>query len=433
MRQTKLCFVMGEVLMVLATALVLPSLAMAASKYAVLHEFKGPADGHHPVASLTFDATGNLYGTTTQGGEGCGACGTVFELQPNLDGTWAESVVYSFAGGADGDNPVANLMADGKGNFFGTTSAGGDDCSGAGCGVVFELSSSLDGSWTETVLYRFTGGRDGSTPRAGLISDAAGNLYGTTSYGGSFGGKCGTTGCGVVFMLAPQPGGSWSETVLHRFSGQGDGGFPYAGLTFDTAGNLYGTTLSGGDLTCFDKAGCGTVFELTPNTNGLWKEKVLHRFNATNGAWPQAGLIFDAAGNLYGTTFLGGNPECESTAGCGVVFELTPNTTGGWKEKVLHRFAGKDGAYPEGTLIFDGTGNLYGTTQVTTVDAAGIVFKLIPNAAGGWSEKVIHRFTSTQEGKFPFAGLIFDDGGNLYGTANGCSGHCTGVVFQIAP
>jgi uncharacterized repeat protein (TIGR03803 family) len=176
------------------------------------------------------------------------------------------------------------------------------------------------------------------------------------------------------------------------------------------------------------------VFQLTPNSHGNWREKVLRRFTGgKDGAYPQADLIFDAAGNLYGTTDSGGNPNCESRFGCGVVFELTPNTNGSWKEKVLHRFAVNGGAYPEGALIFDGAGNLYGTTQVGSTGVNGLVFKLSPNANGNWTETVLHRFTRLTDGKAPLAGLISDTSGNLYGTTYTCGRFCSGVVFEVTP
>jgi uncharacterized repeat protein (TIGR03803 family) len=385
MRQKRLWFTMSGILAVLALVLILPTGAGAASKYKVLHIFK-IKDGAGPVAGLIFDGTGNLYGTTSFGG--------------NLG-----------------------------------------DCGGAGCGVVFKLTPNSDGSWTETVLYSFTGGKDGFTPRADLIFDGAGNLYGTTAYGGSFGGNCGSIGCGVVFKLTPNSDGTWTESVLCTFTGSGDGVIPYGGLTFHAAGNLYGTTLEGGNLSDCGGYGCGVVFKLTPNSDGTWTEKVLYSFTGgKDGGNPQADLIFDAAGkNLYGTTDGGGNPNCESKAGCGVVFELSPNTDGSWREKVLHRFIVKGGAYPQGALIFDPTGNLYGTTQVASTGVNGLVFKLTPNADGSWTESVLHRFTSSKDGAFPFAGLIFDGAGNLYGTTayggnlNCQGGSGCGVVFELVP
>ena len=318
--------------------------------------------------------------------------------------TWAqthEQVLHSFGNGMDGQFPYAGLIFDTSGNLYGTTNFGGTYT----FGTVFELTPIAGGGWTEKVLYSFGNGTDGAYPEAGLIFDAVGNLYGTT-YGG------GTYGTGTVFELTPTGGGSWTEKVLHNFNDNGtDGFYPYAGLIFDAAGNLYGTTSQGGTY------GDGTVFELTPAAGGVWTEKVLYSFNAngTDGTAPQAGLIFDAAGNLYGTTNQGG------TYLSGTVFELTPAGGGVWTETVLHNFNdnGTDGAYPYAGLIFDGAGNLYGTTDGGGTYFGGTVFELTPAAGGSWTEKVLHNFNpNSTDGYEPYAGLIFDAAGNLYGTTD---------------
>src|ERR1039458_2304305 len=260
----------------------------------------------------------------------------------------------------------------------------------------------------ETVLHSFhNNGTDGFGPYyAGLIFDAAGNLYGTTLYGGSYGGAPGTGG--TVFELTPAAGGGWTEKVLYSFGNvaDADGANPFAGLVFDAAGNLYGTTYAGGTYRN------GTVFELTPAAGGGWTEKVLHNFNnnGTDGATPLAGLILDAVGNLYGTTQVGG------TYNYGTVFELTPVAGGGWTEKVLHTFNGTDGFEPSAGLIFDAAGNLYGT--------AGVVFELTPVAGGGWTEQVLNN------GAGP-GGLIFDAAGNLYGTTLEGGTYGLGTVFEL--
>src|ERR1019366_2578878 len=281
---------------------------------------------------------------------------------------WAaaeEKVLHNFNNdGTDGYYPEVGLIVDAAGNLYGTTTAGGAYNSGTG----FELTPAAGGGWTETVLHNFGNGTDGATPYAGLIFDAAGNLYGTTQYGGTY-------GVGTVFELTPAGGGSWTEKVLYSFNHNGaDGGVPAAGLIFDAAGNLYGTTVNGGTgSNCV--LGCGTVFELTPAAGGGWTEQVLHSFNnnGADGSTPFAGLIFDAAGNLYGTTFAGG------TYGYGTVFELTPAAGGGWTETVLHNFGnGTDGTAPYAGLIFDAAGNLYGTTFVGGTYGYGTVFEVTP-------------------------------------------------------
>ena len=324
---------------------------------AILYAFTG-ADGANPYAGLIFDAAGNLYGTTYLGGStACPyGCGVVFKLKPNPDGTWTESVLHSFTG-PDGAAPLAGLIFDAAGNLYGTTANGGADNNG----VVFKLTPGPDGTWTESVLYSFTGGADGANPwLAGLVFDAAGNLYGMTEGGGG-------SGRGVVLKLTPNPDGTWTESVLHSFTGP-DGSFPFAGLILDAAGNLYGTTDDGGSGGCTD--GCGVVFKLAPNPDGTWTESVLYSFRLLGGgARPHAGLTFDAAGNLYGTTLKGGAYDY------GVVFKLAPSSTG-WKETVLHTFGGL-GKYPFAPVIFDPAGNLYGTTSSGSSNY-GLVFEIAP-------------------------------------------------------
>jgi uncharacterized repeat protein (TIGR03803 family) len=282
------------------------------------------------------------------------------------------------------------------------------------------------------VLYTFcslTNCVDGADPTAGLIFDGAGNLYGTARGGGIAGCVNSYDGCGVAFELMPQSGGSWTETVLHSFNGENEGGNPQAGLIFDTAGNLYGTTLYGGGKCSL---GCGAVFKLSPGSGG-WTGSVLHSFTGgKDGANPSAGLIFDAAGNLYGTTTAGGPSYC-SGYGCGVVFELTPTADGSWKERVLHHFTGgRDGGEPTAGLIFGPTGNLYGTTLLWGHYGNGVVFKLALNSEGEWFEAVLHAFVDHPAAQ-PFAGLIADAAGNLYGTTRSGIANHTGVVFEITP
>jgi len=318
-------------------------------------------DGSNPIGGLIFDAAGNLYGTTNFGGTS--GWGTVFELTPTGSGGWTEMVLYSFCSQAnctDGIRSLAGLIFDAAGNLYGTTIEGG----AYGNGTAFELTPTGGGGWTEQVLYSF--GTDGEFPLAGLIFDAAGNLYGTTKMGGI--GYWGT-----AFELSPNGNGGWTETVLCSFGVGGNGNEPYAGLIFDTAGNLYGTTLAGGAY------GYGTVFELTPTQGGGWSETVLHSFNPeTEGYGPTDSLIFDKNGNLYGTASEGGDLACNPTYGCGMTFELTPTAGGGWTEQVLFNFNGTDGANPSAGLIFDAAGNLYGTTNLGGAYGGGVVFEVSP-------------------------------------------------------
>ncbi len=305
----------------------------------------------------------------------------------------------TFSGSVGSSAGPSNLIVDQAGNLYGTTSQGGGGSCELGCGQVFKLTPNSGGVWTKSILYSFCSLKyctDGSSPSSGLISDQAGNLYGETYTGGN-GLAC---NCGLVFELTPATSGSWTEKVLHRFAEGADGEAPNGGLTFDQAGNLYGTTLVGGSV----KTGLwlGTVFELTPLGNGSWKEKILHTFpdpDSVEGAEPQSGVIFDNAGNLYGTTLFGGNLSRCGNAGCGVVFELIPNPNGSWKEKVLHRFGGGDGEAPS-SLIFDRSGNLYTTATNGGFPAlcggggCGAVLQLTPNANGSWTEKRTFSTTS---------------------------------------
>jgi uncharacterized repeat protein (TIGR03803 family) len=336
----------------------------------ILHKFTG-ADGANPFrAGVIFDAAGNLYGTTSQGGSGActDGCGVVFKLVPKPDGTWTESVLHTFTGGSDGANPYAGLIFDAAGNLYGTTQDGGDStsCPFVGCGIAFKLAPKPDGTWTESVLYSFAGGADGGGSNGALIFDAAGNLYGTTVDGGA-------DNSGVVFKLTPNSDGTWTESVLHSFAGA-DGIAPYDGPVLDATGNLYGTTWAGG------AHGSGLVFKLAPSPHGTWTETVLHSFTGgADGANPAAGLTFDAAGNLYGTAWDGGathacTPYGEGP-GCGVVFKLTP-TSAGWSYTALRKFLGVANN-PEAPVIFDSKGNLYGTTRYGTGNN-GVVFKITP-------------------------------------------------------
>ena len=384
----------------------------------VLHNFGKGTDGASPYGSLIFDAAGNLYGTTTAGGNtGClPSCGTVFELTPQPGGKWTENVLYSFNNnGADGASPEDGLIFDAAGNLYGTTAFGGTQ---GGGGTVFELMPQAGGIWTENVLYSFNNnGTDGAYPAADLIFDGAGNLYGTTGAGGTY-------GRGTVFELMPQAGGGWTENVLYSFNNNGtDGAGPQGRLIFDGAGNLYGTTVEAG----IHRRRGGTVFELMPQAGGSWTEQVLHSFNK-DGANPGDGLVFDGAGHLYGTTEQGG------THNSGAVFELTPQAGGGWAEQVVHSFNGKDGAFPRARLVLDGAGDLYGTTVDGGTYAYGTVFELMPRAGGGWTEHVLHSFDErAQNGGYPGGGLVFDAAGNLYGTTEQGGTRNSGTVFELTP
>lgn len=288
----------------------------------------------------------------------------------------------------------------------------------ASCCVAFLLLVPASAG-TAKVLYAFENGRDGAHPWGTLIFDSAGNLYGTTQNGGVT--TCGQEderGCGTVFRLAPKPDGTWKEHVLYRFAGEPDGADPYAGVTLDAAGNLYGTTAAGGT-----NGYGGTAFELSPVAGG-WTETLLHSFatHSGDGEAPVAPLTIDKNGNLYGTTYLGLNP-----CGYGTVFQLAPNSQGGWSENNLHCFtgAGSDGTYPAAGVIFDGTGNLYSTTYIGGANDNGTVFQLTPSG-GNWTENILYNFGANTGGPYPYASLVSDKNGNLYGITYGS-------VYQLTP
>jgi uncharacterized repeat protein (TIGR03803 family) len=395
-----------------------------------------PSGNGYPKTALVADASGNFYGATN-GGAAYGF-GGVYELSPSPGGKWTVSILYSFPSGLPGyvvgPTPSA-LIFDNAGNLYGELQYGGT----AGEGTVYELSPSSGGKWTEKDLYTFTGGTDGGQSQGGLIFDSTGSLYGTTEYGGFTGVEGCRLGCGTVFKLTASSGG-WSESVIYQFVAGGvDGRNPVASLVFDASGNLYGTTQLGGIIvsgTC--GGGCGSVFELSPS-GGAWTEHVLYLFSGKpgDGRSPDANVILDAAGNLYGTTAAGGEPsQGYCGTGCGTVFMLS-QSSGVWKEKILLSFDGTDGATPLAPVIFDAAGNLYGTSQGFTGDTWGTVYKLSPSG-GSWTETVLHSFPiyapGDPDGYFPSTGLIFDSAGNLYGTAPGGGQTSTGgIVFEITP
>jgi uncharacterized repeat protein (TIGR03803 family) len=317
--------------------------------------------------------------------------------------------------GSHGNSPYGALISDAAGNLYGTTTGGGAHS----FGTVFELMPKAGGGWSGKLLHSFNdNGVDGITPYTRLVFDSAGNLYGTTNNGGS-------NNVGTVFELTPTTSGTWKETILHSFeNNQVDGTYPYGGLILDSSGNLYGTTAGGGIY--FN----GSVFELTPTKAGQWTETVLHNFNFSDGISPYAGLVFDGSGNLYGATYAGG------TYGYGTVFELTPQGSGQWNETVLFNFNGQNatGDAPYATLIFDTAGNLYGTTVFGGTYDSGMVFELTPQAGGEWTETVVHSFEpSNWDGGNPFGGLTTDAAGNLYGTTNQGGRFNYGTVFKLTP
>lgn len=410
----------------ISSLLYAPAAVWAGDRLKVVHRFNG-SDGAYPSANLIIDSAGNLYGTTENGGTF--GFGTVFRLAPDAKGEWSEKVLHSFNQN-DGADPLDSLIFDAAGNLYGTTAFGGD----AGYGTVFMLVHNVDDSWTEKLLHSFNGD-DGGIPYGSVIFDSAGNLYGAAGQGGSSRCPDNPDGCGVVFKLKHRSDGGWTETVIHNFNGT-DGEAP-SNLTFDNVGNLYGATLIGGDF------GCGVVFRLKSSVEGKWTENVLHSFEGSDGcvSFP-AGLILDAVGNLYGTTQGGG------VYGYGTVFQLSPTVKGKWSERVLHSFNHSDGADLLDSLILDAGGNLYSTTwaggdtkQCPNQDGnsgCGVVFKLTRGANGRWTDTVLHKFSNT-DGAYPWSGLVRDKAGHLYGTTEnggnlkGCYGYGCGVVFEVRP
>ncbi len=387
------------VMSVLVAVLVLTTAGLASTEK-VLYAFTGES-GDNDWGGVISNAKGTLYGATLTGGTY--GYGVVFDLKHSKSG-WTENVLYSFTGGSDGAYSYGGVSFDKKGNLYGATYEGG----AYGYGTVFELKHT-NGGWTESVLYNFTGGSDGSLPEAGIILDERGNLYGTTYQGG--------TGYGVVFELEHSKGG-WTENVLYGFTGGRDGADPQDSVVFDNAGNLYGTTYNGGT------SGYGVVFELKHSKSG-WTENVLYSFTGgSDGGEPSFGsLIFDKSADLFGTTEVGG------AGGYGTVFELK-HSKGTWVESVLYGFTGaSDGALPTGCLIFDTKGNLYSTTEAGG-NGYGVVFQL-KHSNGAWKENVLYAFTGGSDGATPVSGVVLNKG-NLYGgTTAGGSG--SGVVFEITP
>jgi len=402
--------------------------AAQAQTFTVIHSFTGGPDGGVPTAGVIMDAAGNLYGTAYNGGlPNCDSgCGTVFKLT-NTGSGWIVKPLYAFKGGDDGAYPSARVTIGPDGTLYGTTIAGGIgpcfDNNQPGCGIVFNLKPTANvqpnalGGWIETVLYRFQGTDGGQPQYADLIFDKAGDLYGTSSSGGP--GMFGT-----VYELMPS-NGSWTLNTLHGFNGD-DGAFPTSGVIFDNAGNLYGVVA--GISSC--AYACGAVYELTPSGSG-WAEKSLYVFQDGNdGGDPGGGVILDGSGNLYGGTTAYGMGRG------GTVYELTPSG-GAWIFNLLYSLTGGQGGGPRDSLVMDKAGNLYGAANGDGSHKWGSIFKLTP-FNGGWTYTDLYDFTGGKDGGWPRGSLVLDANGNLYGTTmtggeGGCSFTGCGVVFKITP
>jgi hypothetical protein len=330
-------------------------------------------------------------------------------------------VLHNFGAGNDGAVPSGPLSLDGRGDLYGSTYDGGTGkCSDYGCGMTFELQPQAGGGWKEIALHEFTGGSDGSTPVGNLVLDANGDAYGTTNAAGG--------GQASVFEL--RRGSKWKLSPLY-------GPYFSPGLTSSNVGDLYGFFGQG-------KFGDGAIGELSPGTKG-WMYTQFYSFcneyTCPDGDGPEFPLCWDAHGNLYGTTAFGGNgpPECPGSLGCGVAFQMTPNSDGTWTYHVMHRFANfpTDGQYPDGGLVVDATGAAYGVTGYGGVHGQGTVFKMTPSTGGHWKQSVLYDFPNCGDGCFPGRTLVFDQKGNLYGVSSGgiadCGGYTCGVVFKLTP
>jgi uncharacterized repeat protein (TIGR03803 family) len=379
----------------------------ATYKETTLYSFKGQKDANGPLAPLVADAGGNLYGIASEGGGGCTGkgCGAVFELSPSSTG-YTETIIYAFKNVPDGEYPETLLM-DSNGNLFGSTFFGGSE----GGGIIFELSPS-GSTWTETILYNFTGFSDGGAPVA-LVFDGQGGLYGAANQGGA-------TNEGAIFHVSPSSGGGWTESVIYSFTGT-DGAEPNS-LIMDAAGNLIGTNAIGGDTTSSNcEGGCGTVFILAPSA-GTWTPGLLYTFHYKGGATPGGRIAMDSAGNLYGGTRYGGLKY-------GVAYKLAPTPVGEWKETILHDFTdGADGDWPIGGMVIAPNGAIYGASSGAITNNEFNIFRFTQSPSGGWIFAIVYTYNAASNGAN--APSYFDAAGNLYGTAQGGT---QGIVYELTP
>ena len=419
---------------VLALAVML-TLAAQAQTFKVLYNFTGSRDGGWPDAGLTMDQAGNLYGTTNAGGNpGCGynlGCGTVFKLSHKGSG-WVLTSLHSFQaepGNDEGAYPAARVIFGPDGTLYGTTSGGGNYNCANGCGTVFNLKpppracTAALCPWTETVLYRFTGGGDGAVPVGDLIFDRGGNLYGAANIGG-VGGCAGRNGCGVIYELTPSKG-AWRETVLYSFTGGSAGCWPNGGVIFDQGGNLYGVTAACGAL------GQGTVYQLTPSGSDDWTENTLFDFQGEYGTSAIGSLVFDVYGNLFGATQ---NDTINQPWYPGTLFEIAVSNNH-WTLEYHYDFSRQ---FPHAGVTMDAAGNLYGEADGDRSDNYGEVYQLTPQN-GGWSFRTLHTFPIGGDGQpgpdggSPDGPVVIDSSGNIYGTCSvgGAGRGEWGTVWEI--
>jgi len=414
-----------------------------------LYSFRGGSDGAFPYAGVVLDASGALYGTTFDGGgRGCYrlGCGTIFKLTPTKSG-YAESIVHRFGGPGDGAGPNG-LITDRIGAFYGTTQRGGTGPCDGGCGTIFKLAQ-IHGRYSESVLFSFQDDAQGGSPSGALVMDASGALYGATIRGGDAA-VCVMYGfyCGTVFKLTPT-GSRYALSTLHTFAGGGDGAGPMGGVVFDATGDLFGTTYYGGQSASHcGSTGCGVVFELAPNGT-VYEERVVHTFQGgSDVSLPSAPLAVGDSGSIFGTTEFGGTSKCSRLHEnhCGVVFDVTPAGKG-YETRVAHRFGdgAHDGGVPLASLVAQPGGTLVGTTFYGGSQACGdeygpygcgAVYAL--RASGtGCVERVVHTFALPTNGFYPAAALTPDGKGSFFGTATqggylpGCYGYGCGTVFRL--
>jgi len=389
------------------------SVASFASTSQVVYSLAGDEDGEYPDTDLIIDSAGNIYGTSVLGGDF--GTGTVFQLTPSGSG-YVHTVLYSFTGGADGGQPYKGVTLDAQGNLYGTAVVGGTGgiCAGEGCGVVYKLTKN-GSTWTQSVIYNFTGKNDGYGPGSGVTFDKAGNLYGTTPTGGA-------KSMGVIYELSPS-GSSWTFKVIHTFSGGSDGTGGSAGrLLLDSAGRLYGVCTVGG------ANGAGVAYKLTL-VQGTWKFQTLYAFKGTPDAgFPYGALSMDSSGNLYGTTYYSGANNL------GSVYQLALKG-GVWTENLLYSFkGGTDGASPISNVNVDPSGDLYGTTSEGGGRCScGAIYRLTLPRGGQWTESVVYRFKNTPDGGFVYNGMVPDSSGHYFGSTvhGGTAGE--GAFYQFTP
>jgi len=408
---------LGLALAMLCALTMIATQPAQAQTFTVLYNFTGGADGENPYTGLTLDRRGNLYGTAEYGGNqasGClsygssTGCGTVFKFSP-VGSSWVLTPLYDFAGGSDYGNPAVGVTLGPDGALYSVISSN-STCDFLTCGKVYVLRpppSTCRAAlcpWTETVLHQFTGAPDGSYPASPVVFDTAGNLYGTTVFGGNGGGYYGQ---GTAYELTPSNGG-WTENIIYNFTDEEP--LPSGPLALDPAGNLYGTVCDG---SCY-----GAVWELVPSQSG-WTYHDLYFFNGNNGADP-GGVVRDASGNLYGFT-VGGIGDQSAT-----VYELSPSN-GGWVYTLVYDFGMS--SFITG-LSVDSAGNLYGVNSGYPF-GLGFVFKLTPSG-GSWTYTDLHDFSGS-DGEAPYGAVVIDANGNLLGTASGGGSHGDGVIFEITP